>query len=328
MVLPYWFDRPDDEALDIARNAEVSGFSRLWIGEMATFDAFALAGALARETRRIELVLGPLAAGVRSPVALALGLRTVAELGDRPAHLALGASSPQIVDGWHGVPWSGALTRLAETFEATTPILAGERAAYDGERVRTRDFRLRAALRTDPITLAVFGPATLAYGARQADRLVFNLLTEEATGRLCREVTRLAAEAGRPSPRICLWLPIALGAEPALSPAAQKQIASQLCAYLAAPGYDRMFIEAGAEALVDRARGGASRSSLASELSPQILQRFVVTGSWHDTSALEETLRRRFELGVDEIALVPSTADDPGAAQTLSTLARTFQPID
>jgi hypothetical protein len=43
VALPFWLDRPDEEALDIALVAREAGFETLWIGEMATYDASALA---------------------------------------------------------------------------------------------------------------------------------------------------------------------------------------------------------------------------------------------------------------------------------------------
>src|SRR4051794_40618263 len=100
-VLPYWLDRPAEEAVAIAGAAERAGCSRLWIGEMATFDAFALATAIGLQAPRLALTIGPLAIGVRSPVAMALGVSSVATLIGRSVDLALGASSPAIVAGWH-----------------------------------------------------------------------------------------------------------------------------------------------------------------------------------------------------------------------------------
>lgn len=138
VVLPYWFDRPASEALDVAREAERLGYAELWIGEMATFDAFALGGAIARETTRITLTLGPLALGVRSPVALALGAGSVSELGGRPARLALGASSPAIVAGWHGRPYARLPEVARETIAAVRPLLRGE-----GDRKNKRTFQVR-----------------------------------------------------------------------------------------------------------------------------------------------------------------------------------------
>ena len=43
MSLGLWQDRPSIEAVDTARAADELGYARLWIGEMATYDAFALA---------------------------------------------------------------------------------------------------------------------------------------------------------------------------------------------------------------------------------------------------------------------------------------------
>ena len=46
VALPFWLDRPDEEALDVALAAREAQFDTLWIGEMATYDAFALATAV------------------------------------------------------------------------------------------------------------------------------------------------------------------------------------------------------------------------------------------------------------------------------------------
>ena len=321
VVLPYWFDRPDDEALEIARNAERAGFERLWVGEMATFDAFALAGAIARETERIELVVGPLAAGVRSPAALALGISSIERLGGRPAHLALGASSPEIVQGWHGVPWGSALGRLKETFESTTPILRGERADYAGDVVRSRGFKLSNRVSSLEITAAVFGPATLTWGARHARRLVLNLLTEVATSRLCRRLTGSAKAASTEKPHLCLWQVLGWGEGPGLGDRALQQVTAQLAAYLAAPGYSEMFVEAGAGELVERARRGEPRHVLARELTTQVVEKFVIPASADDAAPCRSALARRFDAGIDEIAIVPVTAEDPGATKLLTLLA-------
>ena len=59
-VLPYWLDRPDEEALEIALEVESAGLDALWIGELVTFDAVALATAIGDRTARLPLKLGPL----------------------------------------------------------------------------------------------------------------------------------------------------------------------------------------------------------------------------------------------------------------------------
>jgi uncharacterized membrane protein YhfC len=46
VVMPFWLDRPDEEALEIAVAAEHAGIETVWIGELVSFDAFALATAI------------------------------------------------------------------------------------------------------------------------------------------------------------------------------------------------------------------------------------------------------------------------------------------
>src|SRR6202011_1665617 len=105
VAAPFWLDRPDGEAVEIAVEAWRNGFDTMWLGEMSTLDAFALATAVGLRAPGLGLKIGPLAVGVRSPVALALGLASVATLTGARVDLALGASSPEIVDGWHDRRW-------------------------------------------------------------------------------------------------------------------------------------------------------------------------------------------------------------------------------
>src|SRR4051812_12642083 len=174
-VLPFWLDRPDEEALDIAAEVEAAGLETLWIGELVSFDAFALATAIGTRTS-LRLKVGPLAVGVRSPVSIALGASSVATLTGRDVGVALGASSPVMVSGWHDREWAHAATRMRETIEALRQILSGERSGYGGEHVRTNGFRLRRPMPGVRVTVAAFGPAMTRVAARHADEVVLNLV--------------------------------------------------------------------------------------------------------------------------------------------------------
>ena len=93
VVTPLWQDRPAAENLEVAMNADRLGFKELWIGEMATYDAFAFATAAGLATDNIGFSIGPLAVSVRTPMTMAMGVASVADLTGRPVGLALGASS-------------------------------------------------------------------------------------------------------------------------------------------------------------------------------------------------------------------------------------------
>src|ERR1700758_93897 len=145
-ALPFWLDRPAEEAVQIARAVSETGLTGLWIGEMVSFDAFALATAIGTRAPGLRLKVGPLPISVRTPVAVALGASSVASLTGCELDVALGASSPIIVTGWHDREWLHSAARMRETIQCLRPILRGERANFDGRYVRSDGFRLRHPL--------------------------------------------------------------------------------------------------------------------------------------------------------------------------------------
>jgi probable F420-dependent oxidoreductase len=314
VVLPFWFDRPPLEALDVARAADTLGYRELWVGEMLTFDAFALAGAIARETSSITLVIGPLAVGVRDPAALALGIASVALLGGRPAHLALGASTPTVVGQWHGLPWRRTVTHVRETVAALRQILAGERSDFRGMLARSAGFRLAAGPCPAEICVAAFAPRMMELAATVADRVVLNLLTPRLVAQIRRRIDAIARAAGRRPPPLTVWVPAAL--DP--GPTAIAQMVRQLVAYVGARGYAEMFAAAGFGAIVDLARGGAHPRDVLSAIPPQLL---AAVGAIGNTREVRARIDEYAAAGADVVALVPVTADDPGGARLLSALA-------
>lgn len=318
-VLPYWLDRPDEEALEIAAAAERAGLPALWIGELATFDAVALATAIGHRTQRLKLKLGPLAVGVRGPAGLAFAVSSVAALAGTEVDLALGASSPAIVSGWHGREWEHAATRMRETIECLRPILAGERSDYDGKHVRTHGFRLRRPLPETRIIVAAFGPAITRVAARHADEVVLNLVPPAHVSAVRGVIDAEAQKAGRQPPRLAVWVPVALdpGDE------ARAQLAAQLAIYLAPPGYGELFSELGFEELVQQARGGIGRSELARVIPFELLEQVGAIGT---EDAVSARLDAYHDAGADVVGAVPSTAEDPGGRRVLGALRRLSAP--
>jgi probable F420-dependent oxidoreductase len=314
--MPFWLDRPDEEATEIALAAEQAGIETVWVGEMASFDAFALATAigLSLRTPEVRLKIGPLAIGVRSPVAIALGVASVATLTRRRVDVALGASSPAIVTGWHDRPWTALAPRMRETVPALRSILNGERVDLNGEHVRIRGFKLRRPQPDTSITVAAFGPAMTRVAARCADEVVLNLVTPEHVAGVRARIDEQAAMAGRP--RLAVWIPAALdpGAE------AHAQLAGQLAVYLGAPGYGEMFTALGFGSLVDRARGGGTRrAELLAAIPFELLEQVGAIGSARE---IRERIRAYREAGADHVGVAPSTTEDPAGHRLLGALAR------
>src|SRR5207253_749270 len=202
----------------------------------------------------------------------------------RSVNLAIGASSPVVVDAWHGRPWARTGTHLRESAAALRSLLAGEKLDYEGELVRTHGYRLRLPAPSASLTIAAFGDMAIRVAATVADRMVINLCTPEVTRQLRARLDRFAAEAARPAPRLAAWVVGCV--DP--SEEAFAQLSRGVVGYLAAPGYGEMFAAAGFSDLVELARGGASPREVLDRVPPERCRAVGLVGS-------EDQLRRRAE---------------------------------
>lgn len=317
VVMPFWLDRSDEEALEIALAAEQAGIETIWIGELASFDAFALATGIGLRAGRASLRIGPLAVGVRSPVAIALGVASVATLTGRPVDVALGASSPTIVTGWHDRHWTAVAPRMHETLSVLRALLDGRRVDVEGTHVSTHGFKLRRPQPGASISVAAFGPAMTRVAARHADEVVLNLVPPDHVASVRRRIDDEAAAAGRTCrPRLAVWVPAAL--DPGEQ--AYVQLGGQLAVYLGAPGYGELFTELGHGALVDRARtGGVRRAEVAEAIPSELIAQVAAVGS---AAAVAARIAAYHEAGADHVGVVPSTAEDPAGRRVLGAIAR------
>jgi probable F420-dependent oxidoreductase len=301
-VLPFWLDRPPEEALEIAGNASRLGYPEIWIGEMLHFDAFALAGAVAASTES-TITVGPLAIDLRDPVAMAMGIASIALLGRRPARLAVGASSPAVMQRWHGRPWTGQASKIEEGVLLIRSVLAGDRTSHVGAHFRSEGFRSALGRQAAHITVAAFGPRMTEMAGRCGDRVVLNLVSASQVAATTRSV---------PVP-VAVW--VVAGVDP--SEEGFEQIRRQIALYLGAPGYASALADAGLADLVAAAKAGAPVSDLARLVTPRHLESVAALGSKQEVI---ERLARYEEAGA-EVMVVPITAGDPGALRTLQALA-------
>lgn len=301
-MLGLWQDRAPTEAITTAREAERLGYRRLWIGEMATYDAFALATAVSGATSHIEPVVGPLAVTIRTPATVAMGVASITSLTGRLAHVALGTSSP-VVNHWHGRSRTGATRQLGIASQSVRTLLAGDRDPSTG-------FRLRLPPVPSEILLAAFGPAAVRTAAAHADGMVLNMVTPSATARLRKAVD---AAGGTRMP-MSAWLVTAV--EP--GPAEIAQIRSAVVGYLGAPGYGEMFAEAGYTELVDMARSGVHPRDLIGAIPDDFEQCVGLVGSKSDIASL---LADYDKAGLDTVCVVPVTATGDHGRRALGVVA-------
>jgi probable F420-dependent oxidoreductase len=313
--LGLWQDRPPDEVLRTAEAADRLGYGEIWIGEMATFDAFALGAVVAGRTSRAQLTVGPLAVAVRDPVMIAMGAASLTELTGRTVNVALGSSSPVVVEHWHGRRQERPAVALAESATAVRALLGGAKAEVRGQVISTRGFRLRTSPPGSSLTVAAFGPGAVKVAARQADRMVINLVTPKSAARLVQLLHDECRAIGRPAPPVAAWISAAV--DP--SPEGAEQLRRGLVAYLAVPGYAEMFTEAGFGDVVRYARTRPHPRHLLAAIPAEITSHVSLVGA---RATVLDRLGDYASAGVDEVALVPGCSDaDPAGAGTLSALA-------
>lgn len=301
-MLGLWQDRAPTEATATALLAEDLGYRRLWIGEMATYDAFALATAVSGATSHIAPVVGPLAVTIRTPATVAMGIASITSLTGRLAHVALGTSS-DVVNRWHGRTREGANRQLGVAAQSVRALLAGDRAPDSG-------FHLRLPPVPSEVSLAAFGPKAVRTAAAHADRMVLNMVTPSATKRFR---TALDAAGGSHVP-ISAWLVTAV--DPTQEEVAQ--IRSAIVGYLGAPGYGEMFAEAGYGELVDMARSRAHPRDLIASI-PDDFERCVgLVGSRSDIASLLDDYAKA---GLDTVCVVPVTATGDYGRRALGVVA-------
>ncbi|MCO5969963.1 LLM class F420-dependent oxidoreductase [Actinoallomurus soli] len=313
VVIGDWPDRPPEEALHTASIADRLRFGELWIGETDTWDAFALASAIGLATDRIEMTVGPLPVAVRDPVMIAMGAASVAALTRRRIGVALGTSSPRVVEQWHGRSGERAATALEESARAVRGLLAGKRADLDGEVVRTRGFRLRLSPPGGPLSVAGFDDRAVRTAAGHADRMVVDMAAPEVAAGLRAKLDEAADGAGRRAPRLVARLPAAV--DP--TPESYAQLMWSIVPYLGLPGYAEAFAGAGLGDAVEMARKGAEPKELLTALPFDVAARVGLVGTADEVRA---RLREYADAGVDEVAVVPATGGDPGGERTLTAI--------
>ncbi len=188
-------------------------------------------------------------------------------------------------------------------------MLAGESVDYSGVLVRTRGFESALPPSCAQLSLLAFGPELTEIAAVRADRLILPIGTVEHVSRLRARVQAAAERAGRESPKIALWLPVAV--EPDTE--GRRAMLRDLVPYLRSAGFSPgMFSEAGFGEVVRLARSGAHVRSVVAAAPPELLAAVAAVG---DVEHVRSVVGEFRAVGVDDVILLP---DRP---ETLEALA-------
>ncbi|MGI9432053.1 MAG: LLM class F420-dependent oxidoreductase, partial [Myxococcota bacterium] len=173
--------------LDIERvkQAESLGFDSAWTAEAYGSDAVSPLCWIGANTTKIRLGTAIMQMPARTPAMTAMTAMSIDHLSGGRMVLGLGPSGPQVVEGWHGVPYGKPLTRTKEYIQILRQIFAREaplelkgdqyQIPYDGPGATGLGKPLKSILhgRQDlPIYTASIGAKGVETSAEVADGLI------------------------------------------------------------------------------------------------------------------------------------------------------------
>jgi F420-dependent oxidoreductase-like protein len=170
---------------DLIREAESLGYDSVWTAEAYGSDAVAPLAWIGAQTSRIKLGTAIMQMPARTPAMTAMTAMTLDALSGGRFILGLGPSGPQVIEGWHGVPYGKPLTRTREYISIVRKVLAREaplehkgehyQIPYTGPDATGLGKPLKSILhgRKDmPIYTASISPNGVACSAEVADGLI------------------------------------------------------------------------------------------------------------------------------------------------------------
>jgi alkanesulfonate monooxygenase SsuD/methylene tetrahydromethanopterin reductase-like flavin-dependent oxidoreductase (luciferase family) len=297
------FETRTDVIARVACHAEDIGLDRVDVAEGWTHDSMIVLAELAARTSRIALGTSIISVWGRTPATMALGAAGLQRCSGGRFSLGIGAGSPPLAEGFHGLRWERPLARMREILVAVRALLAGERLPEPAPGARA--LRLGVVPESPvPILLAALAPGSVRLAGELADGWAPFLWARSRIGQ-GRELLQ-EGEARSEAPthtQASFGVPVALGADEA---SARRLAAWWLSTYLTRMGplYPRMLGErfgmsAAVSAVLEAADGRASPELPA---AAEELARDVTLFGTYDEAG--DAIAAWFAAGADNLNLV------------------------
>jgi F420-dependent oxidoreductase-like protein len=147
---------------------EKAGLDIVFVPEAYSFDAVSQLGFLAAKTERVQIASGIFPLYSRTPALTAMTAAGLDFVSGGRFTLGLGASGPQVIEGWHGVPYDAPIGRAREVIEICRMVWRRERLAYQGRyyQLPLEGHPVRERI---PIALAAIGPKNVEVAVELAE---------------------------------------------------------------------------------------------------------------------------------------------------------------
>ena len=196
--------------MELIKQAEKLGFDSVWTAEAYGSDAVSPAAWILAQTEKMKVGTCIMQMPARTPAMAAMTAITLDHLSDGRFLVGLGASGPQVVEGWHGVPYGKPVTRAKEYIQIMRKIMEREAPVeFDGDMYQMPakgpgttglGKPLKSILHGNPkipMYLASITPAGLANAAEVADGVFPIFMIPEKFDVLKKDLDRGFAKSGR-----------------------------------------------------------------------------------------------------------------------------------
>jgi alkanesulfonate monooxygenase SsuD/methylene tetrahydromethanopterin reductase-like flavin-dependent oxidoreductase (luciferase family) len=203
--------------LSLAAAADRLGYDGLFLPETWAYDTTVLLAELAVKSARLRLGTGIVGVWNRSAATIAMAAATLATISGGRFVLGLGASTPQLTEGFHDVPFTAPVARMRRTLEQVRAILRGERIPL-AVTTSARPLKLNLPPAPDlPIYLAALGDASIRLAGELADGWSPFMYPRRELGAGVARLREGAARGGHPErlPVVSPSVPAVVAEDPA-----------------------------------------------------------------------------------------------------------------
>lgn len=282
-------DNAVDDYVAQARRAHDLGVGRVWFAQQFDHDAISLAGLVGAAVPGLNVGTSVVPFNPRHPLTLASQAQTAQAAAHGKFSLGLGLGAHDIERASFGLSWPNTIARLRE-------YLTILRSVFDTGAVDFRGDEFTAAPSWPvsltggtpvPVYVAAMGPKALQVTGELADGTLPYLAGPRTIEQfIAPTITKAAADAGRPAPRIIAFVPVQLSDD---AEAARRLAEDQLGFYAQIPSYRKVIAREGIDSFADLAALG-------------------------DADSIGRTLARYRDAGATDVVLSPLDRSRPDEA--------------
>jgi F420-dependent oxidoreductase-like protein len=233
------------EAVANAQEAEADGFASVWFSNIFGLDAMTACAAAGLATDRIELGTFVVPTFPRHPHAMAQQASSTNDAAGGRFCLGIGLSHQVVIEMMFGLSFAKPAKHMEEYLAVLLPLLREGKVSFNGDVYRVNaNLEANGAPNPPSVVVAALGPKMLELTGANADGTATWTTGVKTLGdHIVPTITKAAAAAGRPAPRIIAGLPMCVTEDP---DGARELAAKQFAVYGTLPSYRAMLDREGA----------------------------------------------------------------------------------